>query len=396
MGTLYGTIHDIIDEKLKQIPEGAIQAVTRLHQCDVFYKEAIAAAMNANNDTDQVADGSTRCSGYDEDRDSSAKKRRIHSLQNLALDGCERQTAEKAHLLPHSSRCASYYGELLEALVGVELKGDAKTRKRKLQILIHGVLDKETSKRKAKTGIKHCKMNMIRVLGQSVMDKNPNRVLFLPIMTLEDVLNFNDQTSFSVAILCATPSVYQAMLWLNEYELVTKTEMKLALKTLESFTLAVAKHRKNLQNNGQDDFNSLETIGTEKTYLDEARENIKNSMVQVATLKTKYEGTNEEDTFPKVMKIELSNQQPKGKVVATTCDPWLLCLKSAVMYSSFLGKKLLPGCRDHDSETTSDWSGFQDCWYIPPVPEEVEAVATDCGDDSDLSSIGSAMGKQEK
>ena len=70
------------------------------------------------------------------------------------------------------------------------------------------------------------------------------------------------------------------------------------------------------------------------------------------------------------------------------------CLKSAVMYSSFIQKKLLPDFRDHESETTSDWSGFQHYWYIPPVPKEVKAFEIDCDDDSGLST-GSEIGKEE-
>ena len=64
------------------------------------------------------------------------------------------------------------------------------------------------------------------------------------------------------------------------------------------------------------------------------------------------------------------------------------------MYSYFLQTKLLPDFRDHKSETTSDWSGFQDYWYIPPVPERMKTVEIDCDIDSDLS-IGSEIGKEE-
>ena len=102
-------------------------------------------------------------------------------------------------------------------MVGVQLQGDAETRKRKRLILIHGQKDKKTSKRKTKTGIKHCGMNMIRVLGQGFMDNSPSQVIFLPIMKLEEVLNFKDQSSFTVAILCGNSSVYQEMVFFSDY-----------------------------------------------------------------------------------------------------------------------------------------------------------------------------------
>ena len=71
---------------------------------------------------------------YDEAEKTESRKRK-RSVESYGLDGTHQSAAEIAHLVPRSPQCASFYGELLEAMVGVKFE---EPKRERLQVLIHG------------------------------------------------------------------------------------------------------------------------------------------------------------------------------------------------------------------------------------------------------------------
>ena len=373
-GEYYGRITKVISFQVELIPENSLDQVRRSSRCDRFYRTAIAAA-EAHEKSLMPALRSSPTSCYDEAVEPQAKKRRI-SVENNGLDGTAQEAAEIAHLVPHSAQCGSFYGELLEAMVGVNFN---EPREKRLQVLIHGQVGTDANKEK-KTGIKHCVMNLIRVMHQKkFMDGHPSQVLLLPILGLEDVLNFGESDEYFIAVLCSNPAVYKQMLLTGDYDTCGGNELSLAVNTLRAFTFAVAQHAH--ENIADDD---LKSISTERTILIPARELLRDSKVAAPIYQPPEE-------LPVVLKLKLSNDGNN----ATTCDPWLLCLKSAVMFSSFLGRKLLPGCQQHFSGSALTESSYYESSGMEflgfgdkaCVPDEISAPIWDVASDVTTDSI---------
>ena len=352
-GSYYASILSVILEQVRTIPSNSLDRVRRNSKCDRFYKTAIEAA-EASTDALQPAITSSRTSGYDEGNPSAARKRR-KKLETIGLDGTAQDAAEIAHLVPHSQRCASLYGHLLEAMVGVKF---VHPREKRLQVLIHGQ-EVSGGGKERKTGIKHCVMNLIRVMHQKkYMDAHPSQVVLLPILSVEEILHFGEpghSEKFFVAVMCSKPAVYKEMVLTGEYKICQQSELVCAIDTLRMFTFAVAEHvRENVS--GED----LASIASEKNFLIHSRDQATlMNEVMAPTFRTPTGET------PRVLKVEFDG----------TCDPWLLCLKSAVMYSSFAERKLLPGCGpppaiDFASESyLSEYSVIQTS--VPTVPTEI-------------------------
>ena len=377
-GTYYATIVDVVGRLEEDIPEGSLRYVRRQARCDRFYKTAIDAAEAAYDRLHPSRDAS-RTSGYDE-AEGDEKKKRKRSLQANGLDGKKQEAAEIAQLVPHSPKCSSLYGELLEAMVGVDFEQPKKPR---LQVLVHGLLGPDGKEKK--TGIKHCSMNLIRVIHQKTfMDQHTSQILILPILTVDQVLRFGEpghHDCYSIAVLCESPDVYKQMVLTDEYEICSPTDLERAVETLRKFTFAVAEHARDNVKDAD-----LDSIVSEKTTLLPARGFLKVSKVLTATLLPTG------DKPPRVLKLPLANDG-KG---ATTCDPWLLCLKSAIMYSSFCGNKLLPGCFAPPatvfSSTHDSWISFshETCdLVLNRVPNEVNAPSMAVDAASEISSCAS-------
>ena len=266
-------------------------------------------------------------------------------------------------------------------MVGVDFQ---EPRKQRLQVLVHGQEGRDGKEKK--TGIKHCSMNLIRVmLPKAFMDKHPSQVLILPILTVDEVLHFGEpghHDCYSIAVLCESPDVYQQMVLTDEYEICTPTDLQRAVETLRKFTFAVAEHARD---NVKDE--DLDSIVSERTTLLVARGFLKRSRVLTPTLLS----TGDKQP-PRVLKLPLANDG-KG---ATTCDPWLLCLKSAIMYSSFCGNKLLPGCFSPPatvfSSTHESLNSFShENWDLVSsrVPNEVNSPSRAVDSISEISSCAS-------
>ena len=377
-GTYYARIIDVVQGSEEDIPKDSLKVVRRKERCDRFYKTAIEAA-EASQVHLRPSINASRTSGYDEG-EVDEKRQRKRSFQTKGLDGTHQKAAEIAHLVPHSPKCASLYGELLEAMVGVDFD---EPKKQRLQVLVHGQLGPDGKEKK--TGIKHCSMNLIRVMHQKTfMDKHPSQVLFLPILTVEEVLCFGTKghpDCYSIAVLCQSPDVYKEMVLTGEYETCTHNDLEVAVETLRRFTFAVAEHARD--NVKEADLNS---IVSEKSALRPARNFLEGSRVVTPNLRPT--GVNPLH----VLKLTLANDGKR----ATTCDPWLLCLKSAIMFSSFSGRKLLPGCFAPPStlfsSTHDSWNSFshETCGLVSSrVPSEVSAPSLAVDATSEISSCTS-------
>ena len=268
-------------------------------------------------------------------------------------------------------------------MVGVEFQ---EPRKHRMQVLVHGQQGPDGKEKR--TGIKHCIMNLIRVMHQKVfMDQHPSEVLILPILTVDEVLRFGEprqRDTYWIAVICGSPDIYKQMVLTGEYEICSNNDLDCALQTLRRFTFAVAEHARD---NVQDA--DLASIVSEKTVLKPARNLLLRSNVHTPALYPVG------DQPPRVLKLRLANDGSG----ATTCDPWLLCMKSAVMFSSYCGNKLLPGCIASPAavfSSTTSWydSSHENCelgsknesGWQGRVPGEINATSAD-GDTISETSI---------
>jgi len=217
------------------------------------------------------------------------------------------------------------------------------------------------------TGIKHCHTNMARVVSQKqYLDFSPS-LLLLPIMDLEKTLTY-ESGKYEVLVACTNPNVYVECLLTQKYEMCRENDLKIATETLTSFvkaaayTLTLANERdikKKLKNQQQN------MILTSKTELESTMQ------VVVPSIKDPWtEGKVKLGKFTIDMQDENAHQE---------CDPFLMFIKAAVVWSSTRGQRLLPGCPlPHDCEECLEAGLFEcDCdAYDPelPIPNEIDVL----------------------
>jgi len=351
-----------------------------------FYQKTIAAADKPEDElwpacqsTRSEFDPGSGSSLADNEEDSKTEKSRKRKLKEVTIDGSRRTVAEVAHLIPLAHKCAQFYAPLVEAAVGVNVEDDARLspshKIRKRQVLVHGQYTAETREdegtssrpvRMRDTGIKHCRTNMARVVAQAhFLDFKPS-LLIIPVLTLDTVLTYN-KGAYRVLIACATPEIYVESLLFGEYELCTKEDVETATATLTHFIKAAA---------------YTLVVADDKELESKLKNPQRRSILQTkATLKEKQRVKGPvmlpwNGVTMKLGKLTLDMKEPNAH---QECDPFLLFVKAAVVWSALQDQRLLPGCPGpHDCEECLE-RGLLECdcdAYDPfvPIPHEISVV----------------------
>jgi hypothetical protein len=307
----------------------------------------------------------------EDEGDSRTEISRKKRLRTVTIDGSVREVAEVAHLIPYSPNCAHFYGPLAEAAVGVNVGGDTNLspQKKKLKqlVLVHGQYKQEngSDKRVTDTGIKHCRTNMARVVAQKrYLDVHPS-LLIVPILTLTNTLAYY-RGEYRVLVACTDPSVYVETILQKEYMLCTADEIHTATTTLASFVKAVAV---TLQSADPKEIDRKLDKNPEKPIILKTLK----QLTATSPAQVKVPTVMAFSVTPRLAKLTLDMQD---KDAHQECDPFLLFVKAAVVWSSIQDQKLLPACAlPHDCDRCLEQGLFEcecdayDPWM--PIPEEI-------------------------
>lgn len=380
-GTYFATIDTIMtgtEESFDDSHFGAIRRTTH-HK---FYKESIEAA-NARTESlwpaieagrSEFDPGSDGSSLMPLSQDGTSTKNRKRKLHEITLDGQENATAQIMHLIPYSYSCSRLFGPIAEACCGFTSARQHKRRKLQHEVLLHGqyevkvVNGQEKTQRKNLTGIKHCRTNMARVVGQAqFLDFNPS-MLILPIMTRQTVLDYAGGP-FDILVVCKTASVYRGSALVREYDVATPQEIREATGTLSAFVKGFAHCLAEMTDDAE--------IGLVKPDYDRAK--VVAAKKEIRQSKTVRVPTLADFGEARVIKLSLSLVDIQ---LHQECDPYLLFVKSGIAWSAMQNQKLFPGCPSpHDCEECLELGLFNcDCeGYDPsiPIPEVVVVPARD-------------------
>jgi hypothetical protein len=407
-GLYYSTIHQVWESREIEFSKVDLDAIRRL-QPHHFYAKTITAAgsdtlrpaneevrfddepfsnlsENERNDADCVrrefdaymckfASFRTEYEIYSDDLnehedDTENDKSRKRKLNEIAIDGYANEVAEVNHLIPYSAKCAHFYAPLTEAAVGVNVEDDTtlSPAKKKLKqlVLVHGqyeqtTTDEEHYTRVHDTGIQHSLTNMVRVVAQKpCLDFKPS-ILIVPLLTLDETLKY-DGGKYHVLVACTDPRVYSAIHMIEDYKECTEAEIVTATTTLASFVKAAAF---TLQLADRDEI-SNKILNPQKRRILSIKDKFESSSrVKVPAVMTTTSSTY---TKMRLAKMTLDMENPAAH---QECDPFLLFVKAAVVWSSIQGQLLLPTSPPHDCEICLEDNLIQcDCDSYDP-PEKV-------------------------
>eukprot|EP00978_Attheya_sp_CCMP212_P000697 scaffold1397_cov41-Attheya_sp.AAC.1 len=358
-------------------------AALRRPSLHVFYHKSALATEQTNDadlipaqDEDEDSDRSEFNPGSSMDSresESAVGRKRKRRLEHIAIDGRERNSADIAHLLPYATSCARLYAPLAEAAVGLDLSQEPPVRKKlKRQILVQGLYtwnDRTNKYERARaTGVKHCRTNMARVIAQKkYLDFNPSLIM-IPIMTLQQVLEYDGGHGgrYSVLVIAAKPSVYEETVLTKQYDLCTNDDIELATSTLAYFVKGVAF---SLVNETDDaDIKKL-NVPREKKAIQRTKE----TLAEVGKVRIPEICGESKKLRVAKLHFDLATEDTHQE-----CDPFLLYVKAAVVWSSLQGQKLLPGCpRPHNCEECLEQDLFScqcDVAFDPGTPEYLVPV----------------------
>eukprot|EP00980_Cylindrotheca_fusiformis_P006985 scaffold1469_cov119-Cylindrotheca_fusiformis.AAC.29 len=364
-GTYYSKVADIWIAADAEFSQDSLDAVRRQYK-HRFYHQSVNAALGDDLDpayesgmSEYGSDGSVcdkSCSSFKSNSDDSettvARKRR---LKEINFDGYIRQ-ADIAHLIPHSSSCASFYAPLGEAAAGVHFDAteeEPDMKKQRRMVLIHGQKDEVQSHqgegsgderkvlRQQSTGIKHCLSNTAGMIGQKYFLSFKQRLLLIPVLTLRETIDHAkilSKRKYQALVACTDPDAYNSCVWTVKNDICTRADVHKATKTLASFVKAAA--------------HTL--VMADESEIEERLRNPQKSKI----LSTRAEILEScQVTIPKVChtwkddtrlaKVTLDMEDP---TVHQECDPFLLFVRAAVVWSSIQNQLLLPLPDPHDCE----------------------------------------------
>eukprot|EP00980_Cylindrotheca_fusiformis_P011137 scaffold2557_cov121-Cylindrotheca_fusiformis.AAC.20 len=391
LGNFYSFVEEVWDFECTQF---AKQDLDRVRRKDVpqFYKDAVEVARTCT--TPNPADDSSRSTGssvqgYANATSTASRKDR---LEKVRIDGtCGR--GEKAHLIPHSPNSACFFGHLAEAATAVNFNDDStEMRQKRRMVLVHGQKYQPKSgpkRRRLNTGIKHDLMNNARILDQGYyLDSDPS-LLLIPVLTLQETLDYQSGGNFHyhVVVACRKPEAYQRCGLSKEYDRCTEEEVQIATKTLASFVKAAA---------------YTLTLADDETIANKIKEPKKKQIIN-----TKEEiAAGDKLKIPKMLRpwnkdtklprLTFGTEDPN---LHHDCDPFLLFVRAAVVWSSIQKQLLLPPCPDPPDCEECLEAGLLECLCdahgpgsIPTIPSEIEITNTAVDDDDDDTIAVEAVG----
>jgi hypothetical protein len=201
-GIFYATLNQVWKIRNKWFGPVHFDALLR-QNCPDVYETTLRNAVDVNNHvaTDDLATDifSNTASGFDYDREEE-----IHVWPSTDIFG-EPGFGEMAHLIPAFPDHASVYDDVATWALGLTRANLAANTDEEFwaakQKVIHGVKPDGNEGRVADTGLKHSQFNKIRLGNHQQMFNDDACILVVPIMSLDDVKNWNGQQGYDAIVL---------------------------------------------------------------------------------------------------------------------------------------------------------------------------------------------------
>ena len=176
-------------------------------------------------------------------------------------------------------------------------------------------------------------------------------------MSLEKVLGYQGGR-YSVLVAAASPEVYQEIVLTKKYDLCTPEEIGLATKTLSSFVKGIACTL--VYETDDEDINKISTQKERNIIKKTKRDLGEKKTVRIPKTGARFRKL-------RVMKLYFDLDKDDAH---QECDPFLLCVKAGVVWSSQMGQKTLPSCPlPHDCEECQELNLFEcHCDTYDPEP----------------------------
>jgi hypothetical protein len=277
--------------------------------------------------------------------------------------------AESAHLLPHSSRCASFWFPVVPWVLCTasnSLTWDF------LQQCIHGVIETkpeasnksvESSSKLSDVGIKHFSTNRIRLTAQKTYFDDSPCVIIVPILTVKEVKNWKGGAYDAIVLAGNWDSIPAAMVYsaigtaagMTAKSLANQKQCEIARKSLVEMILCVC----NAAYNGSGLYSSnLQTRQKIKEWEDAinmlaAKRPVTRSSGLMAPVPVS-EGWN---GTPKVRKISFLAHNNAARRAP---DPVLLLAKAASNWLKRKKMNILPAYGNSSDDTSDDVISFSE------------------------------------
>lgn len=264
--------------------------------------------------------------------------------RSTRFDLFQNETAEKAHLISDSPLYHKAYGFLAQAVTGKTVGGPLDRLK-----LLNGVKKRGAARRLPGCGLKHHKYNKMYLEQQKeFFDSNPPRLIIIPILVVEKLLDWNGTDEYDVMAItvggplgkvCSKKILEAAPLVCDREDVETATEL------LRCFCKAIACSVRNDPVHESFEPEQLDASSAPITPLK-----------RWAKLKHELESQGARTGLPQIRAdIDWANvkvAKARTSRDSSLPDPFNMAIKAAVNFSAILGAKLLPACPEPDS----DWS----------------------------------------
>jgi hypothetical protein len=376
-GTYYATYDEFWDISETSIPLGlkatdSLAAIRRERMPTMY--ETVFSEENLQKDL-----ANSEVAGSSENTDPSNS-----SSSAVKSDMFGNRTYEKSHLIPNAIVGSRAYGFVAEAALG--LKNTGKVRRLKL---VNGVQEEKADgkiKRVKQSGLKHNKYNKLRLKMQANFFDNAPFVLIIPILSLQQVLGWDETTSADAAslrdnnsydvMICASgdnaKECYKEILgdYSGEGTQCTNGEIRTATQLLSTFAKALATSTFNdeVMESMTDQNKRSIAVATILRRIEEAR-SAGHAKIMLPIVNNAVVGTN------------MNFRVAKAKVSKMTSlpDPYLVAVKAAANWFASQEQIMMPASSSYaldGSDSDSD-SGYNDDWSQPQqaCPHETLAKA---------------------
>jgi hypothetical protein len=288
------------------------------------------------------------------------------SSSGVKSDMFGNRTFEKSHLIPNAIVGSRAYGFVAEAALG--LKNTKKDRRLKL---VNGVEEEKADgkiRRVEQSGLKHNKYNKLRLKMQANFFDSAPFVLVIPILSLKQVLGWDETTTTDAAslrdnsydvMICASgekaKECYKEILgdYFGEGTQCTKGEIRTATQLLSTFAKALATSTFNdeVMESMTDQNKRSTVVATILRRIEEAR-SAGHANVMLPIVNNEVLGPN------------MNFRVAKARVSKTTSlpDPYLVAVKAAANWFASQEQRMMPTSSDYALDSSDSDSGYNDDW----------------------------------
>lgn len=242
--------------------------------------------------------------------------------------------SERAHLLSNAKLCHMAYVQVVQAATGLFEEDYFQRRK-----LLNGMCGQ--SRRVNDSGIKHSKFNKLYLKMQDCyFDSTPPSLIILPLLSLEDIKRWDGVTSYSGLVLpCGSSGETAASEVLPRVrETCSELEIRTAVTTLRIFVKDIAESLLDTENDVLEEFNLTGADSKNRSVLQWKQ--LVQHLRQSSSPSISIPVLNPEVDF-RTVKVAKGTFDYNESCLP---DPFLLALKGAVNFSSYMGTKLMPTC----------------------------------------------------